>query len=121
VDGVVKIWNLKKQACVATEQMHEEKVWGLDVAHDRYLLTGGGDSTLKLWRDTTAEQELEEKEKNLQRVQDEHKLSTLIRQEDFIEAALMAFRLNKLRDFYLVVSKILANKTAKVDPVDSVL
>lgn len=33
----------------------------------------------------------------------------------------MAFRMNKLRDFYLVVSKILQNKTQKVDPVDSVL
>lgn len=34
---------------------------------------------------------------------------------------MMAFRLNKLRDFYLVINKIIQNKTAKVDPVDSVL
>lgn len=33
----------------------------------------------------------------------------------------MAFRLNKLRDFYLVVNKILTNAVTKVDPVDSVL
>jgi hypothetical protein len=45
----------------------------------------------------------------------------LIRAEDYIEAALMAFRLNKLRDFYLVLNKILSNKTSKVDPVDAVL
>jgi len=52
---------------------------------------------------------------------DEQKLSSLIRDEDFIQAAVMAFRLNKLRDFYLVVSKILQKKSAKQDPVDSVL
>jgi hypothetical protein len=48
-------------------------------------------------------------------------LSALIREEDFIEAAVMAFKLNKLRDFYLVVNKILSNKTAKIDPLDYVL
>jgi hypothetical protein len=57
----------------------------------------------------------------LQRLQDEQKLSTLIRGEDFLEAALMAFRMNKLRDFYLVMNKILTLKTSKIDPVDSVL
>ena len=57
----------------------------------------------------------------MQRLQDEQKLSTLIRGEDFLEAALMAFRMNKLRDFYLVMNKILTLKTSKIDPVDSVL
>lgn len=40
---------------------------------------------------------------------DEQKLSVLIRQEDYVNAALMAFRLNKLRDFYLVIQKIITN------------
>lgn len=101
--------------------MHDEKIWGIDVANDKYILTGGGDSTLKLWQDCTIEKEQEDKEKELQRLQDEQRLSALIRDEDFIEAAVMAFKLNKLRDFYLIVNKVLQNKTAKVDPVDSVL
>lgn len=64
VDGVVKLWNIKKQVCVGTVQMHEEKVWAIDLSKgEKYLLTGGGDSTIKLWRDNTAEQELEDKEK----------------------------------------------------------
>lgn len=57
VDGVVKVWNLKKQACVNTFQMHEDKIWGLHLARDQYLLTGGGDSNLKLWQDCTIERE----------------------------------------------------------------
>ena len=62
----MKVWNLKKQACVNTFQMHDEKIWGLDVSEgDRYLLTGGGDSTLKLWLDCSAEKEVEDREKML--------------------------------------------------------
>jgi hypothetical protein len=38
-----------------------------------------------------------------------------------LEAALMAFRMNKLRDFYLVINKIVTSSQAKLDPVDSVL
>lgn len=52
--------------------MHDEKIWGLHVsAGERYMLTGGGDSTLKLWQDHTVEKELEDKEKELQRIHDE--------------------------------------------------
>lgn len=46
----------------------------------------------------------------MQRLVDEQKLSHLIREQDYVEAALMAFRLNKLRDFYLVMDRILTNK-----------
>lgn len=30
VDGVVKIWNIKKQMCQNTFEMHDEKIWALD-------------------------------------------------------------------------------------------
>lgn len=122
-DGILKIWNVKKQQCVSTVQMHEDKVWALDV-HERvekvvdgagepvvrttiHMMTGGADSTVKLWRDSTAEQEVEDKSAELKRIQDEQKLSHLIRESDFMEAALLAFRLNKLRDFYHVLNKLM--------------
>jgi hypothetical protein len=100
--------------------MHDEKIWGLDIYQDKYLLTGGGDSNLRLWQDCTVEKEQEEKQTALTRLQDEQRLSALIREQDYLEAALMAFRLNKLRDFYLVISKILKGSPS-TDPVDSVL
>lgn len=123
-DGIVKIWNVKKQQCVNTIQMHEDKVWALDV-HEKaeaiqngddedvvlkttiHMVTGGTDSTVKLWKDCTMEQETEDKTAELKRIQDEQKLSHLIREQDFMEAALLAFRLNKLRDFYLILNKLM--------------
>ena len=71
IDGVVKIWNVKKQQCVSTIEMHQDKIWTIDlyekiekVSNDEddmeeedevaykstiHLLTGGCDSTIKLW------------------------------------------------------------------------
>ena len=64
LDGVVKLWNLKKQQCVTTFQMHSDKVWTVDAieniengANSLELITGGADSTLRLWSDTTLEQD----------------------------------------------------------------
>jgi len=72
--------------------MHEDKIWAMDlfekiekVENDDdmededeatykstiHLLTGGCDSTIKLWKDHTAEQEIEDKEAQLKRIQDE--------------------------------------------------
>lgn len=106
VDGVVKLWNFKKQVCVNTFEMHSEKIWAIDVMGP-HIITGGGDSTIKIWQDCTTEKETEDKELLLQKLKDEQTLSHLIREEDYVQAALMAFRLNKLRDFYLVINKIL--------------
>ena len=45
-------------------------------------------------------------------MEEEQKLSRLIRGDEFEEAALLAFRLNKLRDFYHVLHKMMqVNKT----------
>lgn len=85
VDGVTKIWNVRKQICVNTFEMHSDKIWALDL-HESItkvnqtnvsteddelyqsnitIITGGGDSTFKVWKDFTIEQELIDKEENL--------------------------------------------------------
>lgn len=40
--------------------MHSEKIWGLD-SSDKHIITGGGDSIIKVWVDVTSEKELDEK------------------------------------------------------------
>ena len=86
-----------------------------------HMMTGGADSTLKIWRDHTSEQEHNDKAEQLKRIQEEQKLSHLIREQDFMEAALLAFRLNKLRDFYHVLNKVVEDKGNQLDQVDSVM
>jgi hypothetical protein len=80
-----------------------------------HMLTGGSDSTLKLWVDCTAEKELDDKKNDLQRLQEEQQLSHLIRDEDFVSAASLAFKLNKLRDFYHVMMRLLSKQDEQLD------
>ena len=47
--------------------MHDEKIWSLEHTDQGFLISGGGDSSVKIWRDCTVEKEAEEKEKEFQR------------------------------------------------------
>ena len=49
-----------------TYEMHSEKIWGLDVK-DNFIITGSGDSSIKIWEDCTIEKDKEEREKELKR------------------------------------------------------
>jgi hypothetical protein len=101
--------------------MHDDKIWTLDL-HEKieqeegeetslkstiFMITGGCDSSVKVWRDYTIEQEIEDKSAILQRIKDEQTLSHLLREKDYVEAAVIAFRLNRLRDFYHVLNRVL--------------
>lgn len=109
--------------------MHEDRVWGLEVDEHHTdkvrLLTGSADSTIKVWHDDTVEQEIMEKEQNLERLAAEQNLSRLLRENDFVEAALAAFKLNKLRDFYHVIQKLVKNRNRveelTTDPVLAII
>lgn len=123
--------------------MHADKIWALDlhesivpIEQDNVfeksktdifqskiiIITGGGDSTFKVWEDFTLQQQQIDKEENLKRIQQEQQLSHLIRGKDFEKAALMAFEMNKIRDFFKILERLVTKEEdEKMDQVDSVL
>lgn len=68
VDGIVKVWNVSKLACLNSFEMHDDKIWALDFSErhgnqederpNLLMITGGSDSKVKLWQDSTATEEL---------------------------------------------------------------
>jgi hypothetical protein len=101
--------------------MHEEKIWAMDFAETHLenemldaaeqrptlmMLTGGSDSKIKIWHDSTAAEELKQKELKLDLIHDEQSLSKLMRENNLVQAALLSFKLNKLRDFFHVMNRI---------------
>lgn len=69
--------------------MHEEKIWALDFAEDFQtgqimMLTGGSDSKVKLWQDSTVEEEIRIKDEKMTQMADEQKLSKLMRDNDLV-------------------------------------
>jgi U3 small nucleolar RNA-associated protein 13 len=58
IDGIVKIWDIRKQTSLSYDK-HEGKIWALDVMKDEsnnnkiQVMTGGNDSILYAWKDST--------------------------------------------------------------------
>jgi U3 small nucleolar RNA-associated protein 13 len=150
----VKVWNVSKQACLNSFEMHEEKIWAMDFSEnivqeadeDRpglMMVTGGSDSKIKMWHDSTIQEEQRQREERLGLIEDEQRLSKLIRENDLSEAAVLSFKLHRLRDFFHVMNRIVSghivpprafipglmlpgvsqivNVDKKFDPVDAVL
>lgn len=58
IDGIVKIWDIRKQTSLSYDK-HEGKIWALEVMKDEsndnkiQVMTGGNDSIMYLWKDST--------------------------------------------------------------------
>ena len=99
--------------------MHDDQILAMDFAEnlpeedteDRptlMMITGGSDSKVKVWQDSTAEEELKLKEEKLDLIRDEQMLSKLMRENNLPKAAVLAFKLHKLRDFFHVMNRIVS-------------
>ncbi len=55
-DGLLKLWSTRTGECANTFDAHEDKVWALAAggAHGSLLATGGADTCVTVWEDTTA-------------------------------------------------------------------
>lgn len=54
-DGLVKVWTIKTGECDTTLDNHSDRVWSLALAeNESILVSGGGDSVVTFWEDTTA-------------------------------------------------------------------
>ncbi|CAE7316565.1 Tbl3 [Symbiodinium sp. CCMP2456] len=56
VDGLLKLWHIRTAECAATLEEHTSKVWCIDILGDR-MVSGGADSKICVWRDSTLEVE----------------------------------------------------------------
>ncbi|KAG4090941.1 WD40-repeat-containing domain protein [Neocallimastix lanati (nom. inval.)] len=55
-DGLVKLWTIRINSCENTFGNHDDK------KDEKYIITGGADSTINIWEDNT-KQEIKEKQK----------------------------------------------------------
>ena len=124
-DGLIKLWNLKKSESIATYTEHEEgKIWALAYSESEHkLITGGSDSKMIVWDDITAEVENAEFSKRKEQIQEEQKLQNLGHQGKGKEAAVLAFRLGKNKEFVTYIEALInrEEKEKSKDPVDAVL
>jgi|SRR5271170_4534158 len=54
-DGLVKVWTIKTGECETTLDNHTDRIWSLALnEEENTLVSGGGDSVITFWEDTTA-------------------------------------------------------------------
>jgi len=123
------VWNFRKQQCQNTFEMHEEKIWAMDFIEmsadstqdnsqreTLKMITGAGDSSIKLWSDSTLETQVKEKEDKLLLMEEEQKLSQMMRDNDLVSASVLSFKLNKLRDFFFAMDRLVSGRAPPPKP-----
>ena len=80
------------------------------------MITGAGDSTVKLWTDSTLEEQVKDQEAKIALMEEEQKLSQLMRENDLVSASVLAFKLNKLRDFFHAMDRLVSGRAPPPKP-----
>lgn len=94
-DGLVKIWDSSTGEVVATLDNHSDRVWALTVHPEtNALVSGGGDSTITFWKDTTSITIATNTALATARVEQEQQLQNFIHAGHYREAIALALQLN---------------------------
>eukprot|EP00798_Chlamydomonas_sp_ICE-L_P002642 gene2643-5017_t len=114
-DGLVKLWSAKSGECVNTFDHHNGKIWAMTTAGkgESLLATGGNDSLVAIWKDCTEEDIQAEDQAEEELVEKEQALSNALMDEDFAEAARLAFDLKHPRRLLSVVTRAASSRMSK--------
>lgn len=94
-DGLVKIWDASTGEAVTTLDNHSDRIWALTVHPEtNALISGGGDSTITFWKDTTAITIATNTALATARVEQEQQLQNYIHAGHYREAITLALQLN---------------------------
>lgn len=113
-DGLVKLWTIRTNECEATMDGHTNKVWALDISTDgKTLVSGGADSRLVVWEDTTQAEEEAKRVTEEQNIMMEQKLANHLRHKEFEQALEIALELEKPMKALKVLNSIVENDVQK--------
>mmetsp|Transcript_8312 Transcript_8312/g.15661 ORF Transcript_8312/g.15661 Transcript_8312/m.15661 type:complete len:1054 (+) Transcript_8312:36-3197(+) len=112
-EGLVRLWTIRTNDCVFTMDAHEDKIWAMDIDNNM-LITGGADSRLKLFRDTTVEMEQQSREEQEQIILKEQKLANHLRHNEYEQALDIALDMDKPRQVLKVLVAITENDVSNM-------
>ncbi|KAI9818138.1 MAG: U3 small nucleolar RNA-associated protein 13 [Pycnora praestabilis] len=94
-DGLVKVWDANTGEVACTLDNHEDRVWALTVhPTTNTIVSGGGDSTITFWTDTTSTTIAATAAASTARVEQEQKLQNYIHAGSYRSAITLALQLN---------------------------
>ncbi|PHH91904.1 hypothetical protein CDD83_9847 [Cordyceps sp. RAO-2017] len=94
-DGLVKVWDANSGESECTLDNHEDRVWALAVHPETNgIVSGGGDSTVTFWKDTTAKTQAAASQAAQELIEREQELQNYIFSGSYREAITLALQLN---------------------------
>jgi U3 small nucleolar RNA-associated protein 13 len=94
-DSLVKVWDANTGETECTLDNHEDRLWTLAVhPKNNTLVSGGSDSKVTFWRDTTAETQAAAASAALKLVEQEQQLQNYIHAGAYRDAIALALQLN---------------------------
>ena len=94
-DGLVKIWDAETGECNCTLDNHTDRVWALTVnTEDNTLVSGGSDSVITFWKNTTSSTAAATAAASTARVEQEQALQNYIHKRSYREAITLALQMN---------------------------
>jgi len=120
-DGLLKVWTIRTNECETTLDGHSDKVWALDLAYGGnvnaknrvkkdLLVSGGADSKIVVWEDSTAEIEAEERAQQAESVLLDQKMANHLRHKEYSQALEIALKVDKPMQAYKVLAALLENE-----------
>ena len=142
-DGLLRLYDTRSSECENTFDVHEDRVWAIeyftnkrkthqkkrkynddqdsgheekDVEHEEsFLLSGGSDSKLILWKDMTKEEELNEIKKKEEVVLLEQQLMNDIRNKNYLKALKLSLQLKHSQKVLQILQSILDDNSDEKD------
>lgn len=112
-DGLLKLWTVTSNECIATYDEHEDKVWALAIGKKTEMLaTGGGDAVINIWNDSTAAEKEEAFRKEEEGVLRGQELENAVSDADYAKAIQIAFELRRPHKLYELLSELCRKKDA---------
>lgn len=94
-DALVKLWDVHSAECINTFDEHEDRIWTLKTsgADEGRMITGGSDSILTVWKNTTIEDEEIEASKLVEETVKEQELSNALEVQIWCNTGCSSIRL----------------------------
>lgn len=127
-DGLVKVWDTSTGEVETTLDNHTDRIWALTVdPSTRTIVSGGGDSVVTFWKDTSSATTAATKKAKSERVEQDQSLQNYIHAGNYREAITLALTLNhparllKIFESVLSTSPPEPNSRSGVKAVDEII
>uniref|UniRef100_A0A7S3PTU0 U3 small nucleolar RNA-associated protein 13 C-terminal domain-containing protein n=1 Tax=Chaetoceros debilis TaxID=122233 RepID=A0A7S3PTU0_9STRA len=111
-EGLIRLWSIRSNECVFTLDAHDDRIWALDV-EDALMVSGGADSRLKVFIDTTKELEEQTRIEEERNIMQEQQLSNHLRFKEYAQALDIALDMDKPRQVLKVLNAMTENDLSK--------